>query len=287
MRVVSGLLLSSLAALVTCFTPPSFFSWKSSTWPRYPPSAADVHPSAGLDVRMFRTRRTTTDIPLQTRRKAQLPRSSALDEAPFAESAAAAATHVVTFGDGSNVASTVAEDDRSPSSSSSGAVDGSSAPLIPTVATATSAAAASSAWSSSLLPLALLNAVTLLWGTQHAVIKLILQEDLSPGVTNFARFGIAALLFSPWTPGVLRDPPSIPFSPPAAEDVGDADAAEARREDEIGGDGDGGGGGGGSATDAWRAGGATEAWRAGAELGLWMFMGFAFQSIGLEYTTAR
>ena len=38
-----------------------------------------------------------------------------------------------------------------------------------------------------LLPLALLN----------AVIEHILQENLSPGVTSYARFGIGALLFSP------------------------------------------------------------------------------------------
>ncbi|CAM9857252.1 unnamed protein product [Ectocarpus sp. 13 AM-2016] len=126
---------------------------------------------------------------------------------------------------------------------------------------------------SSLLPLTLLNAVTLLWGTQHAVIKLILQEDLSPGVTNFARFGIAALIFSPWTPGVLRDTPSIPDLVTGQVGVGDK---------EGGGLGAAGGGGGaGGATTA-----AAETWRAGAELGMWMFLGFAFQSIGLGLTTA-
>lgn len=132
-----------------------------------------------------------------------------------------------------------------------------------------------------LLPLALLNAVTLLWGTQHAVIKLILQEDLSPGVTNFARFGIAALLFSPWTPGVLRDPPSVveivagnapslAKGAAAGKEVGDGNRDGAR----------GGGGGGGRSS-------AVDTWRAGAELGAWMFLGFAFQAVGLGFTTAR
>lgn len=133
-----------------------------------------------------------------------------------------------------------------------------------------------------LLPLALLNAVTLLWGTQHAVIKLILQEDLSPGVTNFARFGIAALLFSPWTPGVLRDPPSV------VEIIAGNAPSLARGAvvgKEVGGgdrdDASSGGGGGGNRSSA------VDIWRAGAELGAWMFLGFAFQAIGLGFTTAR
>ena len=132
-----------------------------------------------------------------------------------------------------------------------------------------------------LLPLALLNAVTLLWGTQHAVIKLILQEDLSPGVTNFARFGIAALLFSPWTPGVLRDPPSVAEivagnAPSLAKGaVVGKEVEEGDRDDARGG-----GGGGGSRN-------AVDTWRAGAELGVWMFLGFAFQAVGLGFTTAR
>ncbi|CAM9581339.1 unnamed protein product, partial [Hapterophycus canaliculatus] len=125
-----------------------------------------------------------------------------------------------------------------------------------------------------LLPLVLLNAVTVLWGTQHAVIKLILQEDLSPGVTNFARFGIAAIMFSPWTPGLFRNIPSI-------ADLVSGKVGVSRGEgDEI--DGSGAGGAGGGDGD----GSAVETWRAGAELGVWMFLGFAFQSIGLGFTTA-
>lgn len=136
--------------------------------------------------------------------------------------------------------------------------------------------------SPSFVPLALLNTVTVLWGTQHAVIKLILQGDLSPGVTNFARFGIAAVLFSPWTPGVLRDPPPLPFSSSAQDedivDVLDAGVAEAVNDDmdsDVAADG------------ASNDGAALQTWRAGAELGMWMFLGFAFQSIGLGFTSAR
>lgn len=118
---------------------------------------------------------------------------------------------------------------------------------------------------SSLFPLFLLNMVTILWGTQHAVIKLILQSDLSPGVTNLTRFGLAALLFSPWTPGLLKKPPPLPFTP---------HEIDPSREGEDGG-------------EAFGNAGARETWQAGAELGLWMFLGFAFQAIGLQFTTAR
>lgn len=135
--------------------------------------------------------------------------------------------------------------------------------------------------SAALLPLALLNAVTLLWGTQHAVIKLILQENLSPGVTNFARFGIAALLFSPWTPGVLRDPPSVVDM--LAGKKGPSSSAKAAVAGEETGDGDGDDTRGGDSCSS----SAVDTWRAGAELGVWMFLGFAFQAVGLGFTTAR
>lgn len=130
----------------------------------------------------------------------------------------------------------------------------------------------------------LLNAVTVLWGTQHAVIKLILQSDLSPGMTNLARFGLAAVVFSPWTPGLLRHPPPLPFSPKEDIDVdGGAgeheEGEEERATSELLG------------ADAPEAGGdfvgIGETWRAGAELGGWMFLGFGFQAIGLGFTTAR
>lgn len=123
---------------------------------------------------------------------------------------------------------------------------------------------------SALLPLALLNAVTVLWGTQHAVIKTILQSDLSPGVTNFARFSVAAILFSPWTPGLFRDVPRQPFFSSAPPHDSKANMAEERQDK-------------GEVQDA----SAIETWRAGAELGLWMFLGFAFQAVGLAFTTAR
>lgn len=45
-----------------------------------------------------------------------------------------------------------------------------------------------------------LNAATLIWGTQHAVIKDIVA-DASPSSTNAARFLIAAVAALPWLPG--------------------------------------------------------------------------------------
>ncbi|CAM9397557.1 unnamed protein product, partial [Laminaria digitata] len=232
MRVVGGLFLSTLGAPVTCFTPPAFGGWKASRWPLQPlTSAADVHPRLAFPTRMTTCRRTWRPTAIAPRtRKAQVRlRSSALDEAPA--DSTAATTRGPSFGDGS-AASTAPEDGRPPGGIAVNGIERNVQSMPPVVAATSSA-------TSSLLPLALLNAVTLLWGTQHAVIKLVLQEDLSPGVTNFARFGIAALLFSPWTPGVLRDPPPIPFSPAADyDDVSEAAALIASEKDF---DGDGGG----------------------------------------------
>lgn len=88
-------------------------------------------------------------------------------------------------------------------------------------------------WPSSIL---LLNLVAVLWGTQHSVIKMIVGDEAS-GADAFTllRFGLAALLASPYTPKL----------------------------------------------------GNRQAWRWGAEMGLWMFLGFSFQAIGLESTTAQ
>jgi len=91
-----------------------------------------------------------------------------------------------------------------------------------------------------------LNGCTLLWGSQHAVIKDIVS-DMSPAAFNAARFGLAAVCALPWAPGA----PWRPRRPPAA----DAPPASAT-------------------------------WAAGAELGLWSCLGFALQSVGLETTSA-
>jgi len=100
---------------------------------------------------------------------------------------------------------------------------------------------------SSFLPatsILLLNIVAILWGTQHAVIKWVVSGSDTAQFT-FLRFSLAALLASPYTPGLRK---------------------QASRADDV---------------DIYAA------WRWGLEMGFWMFLGFAFQGIGLEYTTAQ
>ena len=142
---------------------------------------------------------------------------------------------------------------------------------------------------------ALLNAVTILWGTQHAVIKLAVTTTDSPAELNFARFFIAALLCAPLLPsfdnkayddsGSSRSLPDAvaPAAAPSASSpggdyspIGDTAAS--------------------ASAAAAAAAAATPAaistssplatWRAGAELGVWMFLGYAFQAVGLQTTSA-
>jgi len=86
-----------------------------------------------------------------------------------------------------------------------------------------------------------LNAATLIWGSQHAIMKDVVEEA-TPSATNAARFAIAALAVVP----------SLPGAPWRGEANGNARVA----------------------------------WGAGIELGLWSFLGFALQAVGLQYTTA-
>lgn len=84
----------------------------------------------------------------------------------------------------------------------------------------------------------LLNGVAILWGSQHIVIKTIVETFPSTSLVNFWRFATSAILFSP---SLLT-------------------IAKSEKRNEI--------------------------LKAGLELGLYTFLGFAFQSIGLETTTA-
>ena len=96
-------------------------------------------------------------------------------------------------------------------------------------------------------------------GTQHAVIKLAVDTVDSPAVLNFARFFIAALLCAPQLPSSRE--PLTPLRC-AEEDKVSGDSLQQRRES------------------------AFATWRAGLELGIWMFLGYAFQAVGLETTSA-
>uniref|UniRef100_A0A7S4RIV3 EamA domain-containing protein n=1 Tax=Ditylum brightwellii TaxID=49249 RepID=A0A7S4RIV3_9STRA len=94
----------------------------------------------------------------------------------------------------------------------------------------------------------LLNAVAVIWGTQHAVIKIVV-DDCDASSFSFARFALGALIASPYTPSIL------PFL--QQETHGDEDEK------------------------------ALKAWRWGLEMGMWMFLGYAFQAVGLAFTTAQ
>lgn len=84
-----------------------------------------------------------------------------------------------------------------------------------------------------------LNAVAILWGSQHPVIKMVV-EDTDPAIFSLVRFFLGAAIASP------------------------AWIATSSNDDK-----------------------ASTTWRWGAEMGLWMFLGYAFQAIGLAYTTAQ
>ena len=100
----------------------------------------------------------------------------------------------------------------------------------------------------------LLNLVAVIWGTQHAVIKGVLSSgDSNAAYFTLARFSLAALLASPYTPGINRSDDKL--SQQSTIDTFDRESIRL-------------------------------AWRYGIELGLYMFLGFAFQAIGLETTTA-
>ncbi len=87
-----------------------------------------------------------------------------------------------------------------------------------------------------------LYTAALIFGSQHSVVKSLVEAVDMPAIVNGARFALAASLSAPWWPGA-----------------------------------------------PWRrgkGGDSAETWRAGAELGGWMWLGFALQSIGLHETSA-
>jgi len=95
----------------------------------------------------------------------------------------------------------------------------------------------------------LLNIVAVIWGSQHAIIKTVV-DDSDPAAFTFLRFGLASLIASPYLPG-LKD-------------------TILKRKDEST-----------DPVDIWKP------WRWGIEMGLWMFLGFSLQAIGLQSTTAQ
>jgi len=148
-----------------------------------------------------------------------------------------------------------------------------------------------------------LNAVAIIWGTQHAVIKLVITDSAGGGAGpfTFLRFGIGALIASaPLLFARKKDHPeesSASFSLLDETDFSILEASDTavcigstRREDinslvvttkeadsSL------------SKTNvpSHKHKNNNVVWRWGTEMGFWMFLGFAFQAIGLATTTAQ
>ncbi|CAM9796502.1 unnamed protein product [Scytosiphon promiscuus] len=279
LRVLGSVVLGAGGTVVTGFATPApcGATCKAPRWPRSGPPAARWHlgtRSSSRGTNMLRARQRSRKECLGSPLHQSSSDSSATRTAMCAssrESSAAPPRDSSAEDDWWPPASGEREEGLQRATSSSSSGSGSTATAVSPDGGVTAAPTGEGKAATAILPLVLLNGVTVLWGTQHAVIKLILQEDLSPGVTNFARFAIAALMFSPWTPGLFRNIPSI------ADLVGGRGDTARKKGEEVDVLDDSGGDGGGSAAETWRA---------GAELGVWMFLGFAFQSIGLGFTTA-
>lgn len=102
-----------------------------------------------------------------------------------------------------------------------------------------------------LSPILWLNGVAILWGSQHAVIKTIMEDGGNPADLLLLRFGLAAILAV--SPKLLM-----------ASD----DSSPSKK----------------NASSVFESQGAL---RWGAELGIFMFLGFLFQAVGLQFTTAQ
>jgi drug/metabolite transporter (DMT)-like permease len=99
----------------------------------------------------------------------------------------------------------------------------------------------------------LLNLVAIIWGTQHSVVKMVV-DDCDAASFSFARFALATAIVSPFTPGISS------FLQQTVD--GEISLEEDDEQNAL-------------------------AWKWGIEMGLWMFLGYAFQAIGLGYTTAQ
>jgi drug/metabolite transporter (DMT)-like permease len=131
----------------------------------------------------------------------------------------------------------------------------------------------------------LLNLVAVILGSQHAVIKLIV-DDGAAGPFTLLRFGLAALIASPYTPslpslffGTAQEPERLASSA-ASDNVGDSSDVESETRNLN------------DTAESVSSSNKTnsdlqKAWRWGAEMGMWMFLGFSFQAIGLGTTTAQ
>ena len=132
----------------------------------------------------------------------------------------------------------------------------------------------------SLSSIAWLNVVPIIWGTQHAVIKMVVSDSSDTAAPfTLLRFGLAALLASPYLfPGgglssSLSSSSSLfpnnnPPNPTTSENNHNTTTTTAMERRRIHSK-------------------SLLPWRWGVEMGVWMFLGFAFQAVGLATTTAQ
>lgn len=99
-----------------------------------------------------------------------------------------------------------------------------------------------------------LNVVAVIWGSQHAVIKTCV-EDLDPSSFSLVRFMVAAIIA---TPAWLASSSSVELVNSKKDDT----SAISTQDSEL-----------------------ATTWRWGAEMGFWMFLGYAFQAVGLAVST--
>jgi len=109
----------------------------------------------------------------------------------------------------------------------------------------------------------LLNLVAILWGTQHALIKTVVDDTrVDTSAFTTARFALGAILASPYTPGIDRLRKLFYVNENLQEIEKDGTDIFIEEKNDL------------------------LAWKWGLEMGLWMFLGYAFQAVGLEFTSA-
>ena len=123
-------------------------------------------------------------------------------------------------------------------------------------------------------PVLLLNIVAIIWGSQHAVIKMVIG-DSDPAAFTFTRFALATLLVSPFTPSLrqaikylTKNKNLVDISTdlqPNDESRNLNNTIEKDTEDNE---------------EQMRQ--SMLAWKWGLEMGFWMFLGYFFQALGLE-----
>ncbi len=104
----------------------------------------------------------------------------------------------------------------------------------------------------------LLNFVAVIWGTQHSFIKIVV-DDCDTSAFSFTRFALAALIATVG-PSLFGNSIDTNGSNDQMNKTDLVVEAKNHEENQV-------------------------AWRWGLEMGLWMFLGYAFQAIGLEVRT--